>query len=105
MIVVFTNRSTWVFSVNGDFVRKTANDVAIVAWTTFVSNAGFDYIVYGDPRGDVGWFEALYPERKTSLFRFPDLAVLHYKRSEQSIVALSTQGRVKICRLSREIPV
>jgi hypothetical protein len=70
-----------------------------------MSNARFDYAAYADSQGDVGWFEALYPERKTTLFRFPDLAVLHYKRSEQSIVALSTHGRVILYRFSSEIPV
>jgi hypothetical protein len=105
MILVFTKRHTWVFSINADFVRKAATNEEILYWTPFVSNSGFDYILYGDAHGEVGWFEALYPEKKTTLFRFPDLVMLYYKKSEQSIVALSARGKVKIYLFSAELPI
>jgi hypothetical protein len=105
LVLLLTQRYIFLFTVNGVFVRKVANGALIWTWTGLVSNAGFDYVLYADKENEVGWFEAMYPEKKTSLFRFSELALLHYKKSAQSIVALSTQGRVKIYRFSSELPV
>jgi hypothetical protein len=105
LILAFTHQHFFVLSINGVVIRKVANDAEICCWTTFVSNAGIDYVIYVDAQNDVGWFEAMYPERKTTLFRFPDLVLLHYKKSAQIIVAVSKQGAVKFARFSSEIPV
>jgi hypothetical protein len=106
LILAFTHDHLFVLNINGLVVRKIVNNVDIRFWVGFVSNAGLDYVVYVDEQNDVGWFEAMYPERKTTLFRCSGgVALLHYKKSVQSIVALSRNGMVKAYRFSSELPV
>jgi hypothetical protein len=105
LILAFTHDHLFVLNINGLLVRKVPNHVDIRLWTGFVSNAGLDYVLYADGQNDIGWFEAMYPERKATLFRWPDVALIHYKKSVQSIIALSTHGLVKACKFSSEIPV
>jgi hypothetical protein len=79
IIVVLTTQHVWCFTVTGVLVRKA------------------------DAHNKVGWFEALYPERRTIVCQFPEIVALHYKKSAQCIVAVSREGKLKTCHQSSDI--
>jgi hypothetical protein len=47
-------------SVNGDPIRTRELSAAVVAWDTFPSEDGFDYVVMSDADGAVLVFDAFY---------------------------------------------
>ena len=48
------------YTINGDFIRSTNLENAIVSWSCFKSTDGFDHIVMADSQGDCYLFEAFY---------------------------------------------
>jgi hypothetical protein len=85
----------YVFSVNGELLRKKEIDFEIKAWTTWTSLDGFDFMAVVDENGKLFAFEVFYCEFGEMLFRFKSPVVgLSYARDLSSIVSVTGDGKI-----------
>lgn len=84
-----------VYNVNGVFIRKTQIDAAIVAWDTWVSSQGFDFIVFVDTKGRVFSFEVFYLNIEKPFFRvWKPVASIRYLRILSSACIVTNDGKI-----------
>lgn len=83
------------YSVNGDFVRMTEIEDAIVTWNSFSSPDGFDYIIMATENMNCYMFEAFYLNPGRPLWNTRSLvAAMNYSTSEHVVVMVTVDGNV-----------
>jgi WD40 repeat protein len=93
-------RSLFLFSVNGEFIRSAKLPTEIAAWVTFESSDGFDYVAMADIRGRIFKFEAFYldvpVESLVDVVEVDDrVDSLFYSKRNGLIVIVSKKGSVR----------
>lgn len=90
-----------VYSINGNKIKESRisfldeNKSSIYSWTAVSSLKDFDYIIFVDTKGNIGYFEAFDPSNMKFLTH-TNSTVCHmdYCRSEDCIYVLTTQGNI-----------
>jgi hypothetical protein len=84
-----------VFSVNGELLKKRKIDFEVVAWTTWTTMDGFDYIALADDNGKLFAFEVFYCDLGESLFRCRSPIIgLNYVRGLSCLVVVTKDNRI-----------
>jgi hypothetical protein len=99
-ILVLTFDRLFLLNASGALIKTVDLEREIFAWVECVSLDGFDYVAFAQRDNQIGFFEAMYPEKRTILFAFNELVSLTHKRSAQCLVAISRTGRVKFFPLN-----
>jgi hypothetical protein len=95
------------FSVNGDPIRTKQLPAAVVAWTTFASERGFDYVVLADANGSVFLFEAFFLNLGKRIdFVLPETPVVGVfcVQNDDCIVVVTSQGSFRVQSIPRPLP-
>jgi hypothetical protein len=92
-VVLKTAVQLSVFTIHGELLRTAALESRIMNWAAFTSEEQFDYVVYAMESGEVGFFEAFYPENRTVCHHCHDVVVLEYWRSY--FVVVTARGTVE----------
>ena len=83
------------YSVNGDFIRMQELEHAIVAWNSFSSPDGFDYIIMATEDMNLYIFEAFYLNPGASLTTTRSLAAaVNYSTDQHVAVVVTLDGNV-----------
>jgi hypothetical protein len=93
------------FSVNGELIRTRKIPAPVVAWTTFASEQGFDFVLMADRQGNLFFFEAFFLNIGDSIrcWRFDDPALaVHYVLKEEMVVLLLESGALSLFPFSRD---
>ncbi|EAY02572.1 Beige/BEACH domain containing protein [Trichomonas vaginalis G3] len=84
-----------VYNVNGEFIRKTQIDSAIVAWDTWISPQGFDYIVFVDHKGRLFSFEVFFLNIEKPFFRFwKPVSSVKFLGDISTVAVVTTDGLI-----------
>jgi len=77
MLNVDGKQSQYIFvhNVNGRLVRKVAFPHVVMAWTSWASRKGFDYVLIGTETGRLFWSEAFYCRFAESFYRYTAVPV------------------------------
>ena len=91
-VVIVSDLKLFVYNVNGTFVKSHELQHPIVCWSPFSSHDGFDFIVFSDTSGHVGFFEVFYPSEIIALLELRDTMTVNFDSESQSFVAVSGDG-------------
>jgi hypothetical protein len=83
------------YTINAVFVKRTPITVPIDVWYCWTSPSGFDYLIYGDGKGDLYGMELydLKPGKRFYECKTPLIRVA-YARATSTAIAVSRQGLV-----------
>ena len=95
-VVIASDLKLFVYNVNGTFVKSHELQHPIVCWSHFSSHDGFDFIVFSDTSGHIGFFEVFYPSEIVALLELRDTMAVNFDTESQSFVAVSSDGHVKM---------
>lgn len=100
-IIALTAESLWVMDVNGTVLRKNPRSRGMRMLSPFRGSDGIDYVAFVDGSGNVGAFEAFYPENiSCDLCEVVDPVSLRFSRLYQSIVTTTPDGVITIAPVS-----
>lgn len=100
-ILVYASISSedWIylFTINGEEIRKRKLECPVSAWTTWSSTDGFDYVLMSDIQGRIHKFEAFYCDIGKHIETIKSVLALHYDKFKGVAVILSSDGDIR-CR-------
>jgi hypothetical protein len=103
LIVVKTDQSLFVFSVNGLRVAKIESLCTIRQWITYRTYDGLDFVLYQDSELRVRYFEAAKPEREESVDAQFEVCGMSYNWRYDAFVFVADTGKVIVFpRVKRE---
>jgi hypothetical protein len=80
----------WVFTVNGELIRKREIGFSIQNWTTWTSPSGFDYFVAATETGRLYTFEAFYLDVEAPFTHIlPRIVALQYIVARQVLAVVA----------------
>lgn len=92
-ILVVTDRSLWLFTINGFLIKKIENSIGVDALSTWKDKNDIDFICFSDVNGKIFVFEAFYPEKLIHLTScHQKIASISYVQELHSIVAITTEA-------------
>lgn len=84
-----------IYSPNGKLIKRRSIANGIVAWTTFKTKNGFDFIVCADDRGRLWIFEAFFLSMVESVYRCNGQVLsVSYSLEQGGILATTADGRI-----------
>ena len=85
----------YVFSINGELIRKRKLDFEIAIWSSWTSNKAFDYMVISDDNGKLFAFEVFYCNIGEMIYRCNSrITTLTYLQDIWCISAATKDGRI-----------
>jgi hypothetical protein len=90
-----SERFIYVFSVNGELLKKRKIDFQVVVWTTWTTADRFDFIAMADDNGKLFAFEVFYCELGEGVFRCRSPIVgLNYAKDLSCLVVTTRDSRI-----------
>jgi hypothetical protein len=88
------------FSINGDLIETTEIESAVVAWNSFTSTDGFDFIAFADSRGNAYIFEAFLLNPAEPIFHGSSQVVsISFLHNESTAALLTEDGTLSLFAL------
>jgi hypothetical protein len=85
------------FSINGDLIDTAEIDNAVVAWNSFTSADGFDFIAFADSRGNAYVFEAFLLNPLRPCFQAASKVVsISFLHNESTAALLTEDGTLSL---------
>ena len=85
----------FLFSINGEQLKRVTIDFPVACWSAWSSTKGFDYAVLSDERGRIFCFEVFFMNVAGAIFRcHASLASLSFASELKCVVAVTREGRI-----------
>jgi len=84
----------FVWSINGEFIRKQKIQMGVVAWTTWTSE-GFDFVMMADENNRIYKFEVFYLELALVASADSRVDSVFWCERENVVVTVERNGKVK----------
>ena len=88
----------YLFTINGEQIRKCKLACAVSVWTTWSSTDGFDYVLMADTEGRIHKFEAFFLEIGAQIESVASVVALYYDKFMNVALIIPSDGDIR-CRL------
>jgi hypothetical protein len=93
-VVLHSTETLYLYNVNGTRIKDVKLKAPILKWTAFTCPFGFDYIAFTDGDGQLGVFEAFYPEN-VDWRTCTDVVCLKFDSVSERLVVVLLSGHVR----------
>jgi hypothetical protein len=96
LVLAKTIGSVCVLNVNGLFIKRVELERPVLAWATFATVEGFDFVVYWTDKHALLAVEAMFPECVTTVGKSRRLLALGYSIECECYIVVGQRAKVKL---------